>query len=273
MIKKAIFSFIVICLVLFGIQYFWLGKQKEKEKVTIAEPQADCAMQKQVHFDKYLETLYKETGLDTANLSYDVYRKAMIGYYNLERENKTNKPVLSIIDFCKLSTEKRLWIFDVKERKILYHSLVAHGKNTGENTALDFSNLENSNKSSLGFYVTQNTYQGKHGLSLVIDGMEKGWNDSAKERSIVIHGADYVSEDYVDIVGRCGRSHGCPAIPQAICSGVVCTISDRSVLFIYYPDEKYLSQSQYLKEEPALDAYALNTFFKCSKYTALALQR
>ncbi|RYD75940.1 MAG: murein L,D-transpeptidase catalytic domain family protein [Sphingobacteriales bacterium] len=269
MIKKALFSFIVLAVVIFAVKLMWFSGSRNN---SAGRQMADCETQKQEFFEKHLKEIYTQTGLDTAGLNYDVYRKGMIGFYNLENDTQVNKPVLSIVDFNKPSTDKRLYIFDVKERKLLFHSLVAHGRNTGENTAEDFSNLANSNKSSIGFYVTQNTYQGKHGLSLVINGMEKGWNDSAKARSIVVHGAEYVSDDYVENVGRCGRSQGCPAIPQAICSGVVCTISDRSVLFIYYPDQKYLSESIYLKEEPALETYAFNSFFRCTKYTELALR-
>ncbi|MGZ5242610.1 MAG: murein L,D-transpeptidase catalytic domain family protein [Bacteroidia bacterium] len=268
MLKKVLFSLVVIALVMFGVKYIWFNNSEQYTKNT-AE---DCEAQKISSFDKHLQDVYKQAKLDSAGLDFEIYKKGMIGFYNLERESQINKPILSIVDFQKPSTEERLWVFDVKARKLLYHSLVAHGRNTGENTAVDFSNLANSNKSSIGFYVTQNLYTGKHGLSLVIDGMEKGWNDSAKSRSIVIHGADYVSEDFVEDVGRLGRSQGCPAVPQAICNGLVCTICDRSVMFIYYPDEKYLSQSEYLKLEPAMDSYALNNYFRCTQYTAMVLR-
>lgn len=269
MLKKALFSIVVLALLTFGVKYFWHNKNTQ----TVQKPEIDCESQKLSSFDKHLRQVYKDTKLDSAGLEYEIYKKAMIGFYNLERENQINKPVLSVVDFRKPSTDERLWVIDVDKRKLLYNSLVAHGRNTGENKAEDFSNLANSNKSSIGFYVTQNLYQGKHGLSLVIDGMEKGWNDSAKSRSIVIHGADYVSEEFVEDIGRLGRSQGCPAVPQAICEGLVCTICDRSVLFIYYPDEKYLSESEYLKQEPAVDAYATNSFFRCTQYTAMALKR
>ncbi len=270
MLKKVLLLLIIMGFMAFGLNYV-LHKKPEQQTVTVVNK--NCEADKVSFFENHLKEVYTQTKLDSAQLDYNIYRKAMIGYYNLEDEDEINKPVLSVIDFQKPSTEKRLWIFDIKQRKLLYYSLVAHGRNTGQNTAEDFSNVANSNKSSLGFYVTQNIYQGKHGLSLVINGMEKGWNDSAKSRSIVVHGADYVSEDFVEDVGRLGRSQGCPAIPQAICNGVVCTICDRSVMFLYYPDEKYLSQSKYLEEKPVIDAYAENSFFLCTQYTALARLR
>jgi hypothetical protein len=272
MIKKALIAILVLGIVLFGVKYFWLKDSKKIATQVNKKPAPDCETQKADLFEKHLRQVYTETGLDTAGLNYDVYHKAMVGFYNIERKNKINKPVLSVVDFQKKSTEKRLWVFDIDERKLLFHDLVAHGKNTGENTAEDFSNLANSNKSSIGFYLTQNTYIGKHGLSLIINGLENGFNDNAKARSIVVHGANYVSEEYVENVGRCGRSQGCPAVSESICEGLVCTISDRSVMFIYYPDEKYLSESEYLKQQPANDIYASNNFFRCTKYTEVALR-
>ncbi len=198
--------------------------------------------------DTYTGAHLKESGLD-----YEVFRKAMIGYYNLKRNNvpmKVTKPVLSIIDFNKPSTEERLWIIDLKSKKLLYNTLVAHGKNSGQNYARKFSNIPQSEMSSLGFYVTGETYQGKHGLSLKINGIDQGFNTNAYNRAIVIHGADYVSESFVRAHGRLGRSQGCPALPVAKTTQIVKLIKDRSCLFINGPEPKY--NSDYLNLEPAL---------------------
>lgn len=198
--------------------------------------------------DTYTGAHLKDSGLD-----YEVFRKAMIGYYNLKRNNvpmKVTKPVLSIIDFNKASTEERLWIIDLKSKKLLYNTLVAHGKNSGANFANKFSNVPQSEMSSVGFYVTGQTYHGKHGLSLRINGIDEGFNDKAFSRAIVIHGADYVSKSFVERHGRLGRSQGCPALPVAKTSQIVQLIKDRSCLFINGPEPKY--NSEFLALEPAL---------------------
>ena len=198
--------------------------------------------------DTYTGAHLKDSGLD-----YEVFRKAMIGYYNLKRNNvpmKVNKPVLSIIDFNKPSTEERLWIIDLKSKKLLYNTLVAHGKNSGANYAKKFSNVPQSEMSSVGFYVTGQTYHGKHGLSLRINGIDEGFNDNAFNRAIVIHGAEYVSKSFVARHGRLGRSQGCPALPVGKTSQIVQLIKDRSCLFINGPEPRY--DSEYLDIEPAL---------------------
>lgn len=198
--------------------------------------------------DTYTGAHLKDSGLD-----YEVFRKAMIGYYNLKRNNvpmKVTKPVISIIDFNKASTEERLWIIDLKSKKLLYNTLVAHGKNSGDNFARKFSNTPQSEMSSVGFYVTGDTYIGKHGLSLKISGIDHGFNDNAYNRAIVIHGADYVSQNFVNQHGRLGRSQGCPALPIAKTSQIIQLIKERSCLFINGPEPRY--ESPYLDLEPAL---------------------
>ena len=204
-------------------------------------------------FELKMSDTYTGAHLQDSGLDYEVFRKAMIGYYNLKRNNvpmKVTKPVLSIIDFNKASTEERLWIIDLKSKKLLYNTLVAHGKNSGANYANKFSNIPQSEMSSVGFYVTGQTYQGKHGLSLKINGIDEGFNTNALNRAIVIHGADYVSKSFVNQHGRLGRSQGCPALPVAKTSEIVQLIKDRSCLFINGPEPKY--KSNYLQLEPAL---------------------
>jgi len=174
--------------------------------------------------------------------SRDLFELALNGYTQLS-DKKLSKSIITIIDFSKASTEKRLWSIDLNEKKVLFNTWVAHGQNSGNLYAESFSNKNGSHQSSLGFYTTGQTYQGKHGLSLKLHGLEKNINDQAEARAIVMHGADYVSEAFIKRVGRLGRSHGCPAIPMELHKEIISTISGGSLLFIYYPDEQYLSSS------------------------------
>lgn len=166
---------------------------------------------------------------------------ALEGYEKLEDELK--KPVLTVIDFTLPSTEKRMWIIDVEKQEILLNTVVSHGRNSGMLMAEKFSNQPESNQSSLGFYKTAETYQGKHGYSLRLDGLEKGINDQARNRAIVIHGADYAREEVAKMSGRLGRSLGCPAVPTELSKDVIDLIKDGSLLFIYGQDQNYLNNS------------------------------
>lgn len=148
------------------------------------------------------------------------FRQAVAGYNLIKQKSKS---ILTLIDFTKSSTEKRLFVFDMEQKKMLYSSVVSHGKNSGENYATSFSNEVGSYKSSLGFYLTGNTYQGRNGYSLLLDGLEKGINDRARERAIVVHGAAYANPS-VCKSGRLGRSFGCPALPQALTKPIINTI-------------------------------------------------
>lgn len=173
--------------------------------------------------------------------NYEVFKKALTGYYNLDLNNSLDKgkQVISIADFSLSANEKRLWIIDLKNKKTLFNTYVAHGRNTGNVFAKTFSNTVNSNMSSMGFYVTAETYYGKHGLSLRLDGQEKGINDNARRRAIVLHGADYVSEGFIKRVGRLGRSFGCPSVPMELHKDIINTIAGKTCLFIHYPDAEY----------------------------------
>jgi hypothetical protein len=170
-------------------------------------------------------------------LSYEVFNLAIKGY-NLTDSLK-NKDIISIIDFSLPSTEKRFYVVDLKNRKLLYKCFVAHGKNTGENIAENFSNENGSLKSSLGFFVTAETYTGDNGYSMKLDGLEPGINDNARTREIVIHGADYVSQEFIDKEGRLGRSWGCPALPVELAKEIIDKISDGTLLFIYAKEYIY----------------------------------
>ena len=177
----------------------------------------------------------------------EVLSHAVKGYVRLKDEGKikNNRP-LTVIDFTRPSSEKRMWIIDVEEGMILHHGYVSHGRNSGELMAQRFSNTSSSYMSSLGFYLTGEVYQGKHGYSLRLDGLEKGFNDKARERAIVIHGADYATEQVVKSSGRLGRSLGCPALPHAEARQVIDLIKDQSCLFIYGNDQEYLRKSSFL---------------------------
>lgn len=169
------------------------------------------------------------------------------GYLKLKEEGKISpgKP-LTVIDFSLPSTAKRIWIIDMEDGLILHHGFVSHGRNSGELMAQKFSNVNSSYMSSLGFYLTGETYQGKHGYSLRLDGLEKGFNDNARERAIVIHGADYARENFIKQTGRLGRSLGCPALPDEIANEVIDMIKEQSLLFIYGKDKEYLGKSEFL---------------------------
>jgi len=162
--------------------------------------------------------------------------------------------LLTVIDYSLPSTRRRLWVLDLKRGEVLFHELVAHGQGTGGNRARVFSNVSGSHQSSVGSMVTAETYYGKHGLSLRLDGVEPGYNDLARERTIVIHGADYVSEDFIRRVGRLGRSWGCPALPEDVSGDVIDTIAGGSLVFSYYPEQDWLESSPLLHCDDSSDA-------------------
>ena len=178
------------------------------------------------------------SNLDANNLTLpnlDSFSLALAGFYDLKDKGLFSKDILTLVDFSLSSNVKRLWVIDLATNTILYNSLVAHGRNTGEEFATSFSNNDSSFKSSLGFYATGEIYNGKHGPSLRLDGLEKGINDHARARGVVVHGADYVSENFIKGNKRLGRSQGCPALPVALTQEIISVIKDKSCLFIYHP--------------------------------------
>lgn len=172
-----------------------------------------------------------------------VLKNAFHGFFLISDESRQSN-IFSIIDYSKPSSEKRLWIFDLSNGKLLHYTYVAHGKNSGELYAQQFSNVPDSKQSSLGFFRTGSTYNGKHGLSLKLHGLEPGVNDMAEQRAIVIHGAEYVSETYARSFGRLGRSHGCPAISTNEHKQIIENISGGTYLFIYHPSKDYFEKSK-----------------------------
>ena len=202
--------------------------------------------------ESYISGVYRQIDFGKYNhLQYDAFDKAYHGYLNLKNAGKLNadKAIISVCDFSLPSTEKRLWIIDLRNKKVLYNTYVAHGQGSGADYARYFSNKANSHESALGFYVTEDTYQGKHGTSLRLEGMDKGFNDAAYDRGIVVHGADYVSDQFIKSTNRLGRSWGCPAVPSKLSLPIINTIKDRTCLFIYYPETKYLETGYWLNKQ------------------------
>ena len=190
------------------------------------------------------QRLYSEIKLDSI-VNYNAFEQAIAGYNKISTRRKN---IITIIDFSKPSTEERLYVIDIKKKELLFSSYVSHGKKSGENYATSFSNVKGSNQSSLGFYVTESTYQGRNGYSLLLDGLEKGINDKARERAIVIHGADYANPDVIASSGRLGRSQGCPALPRELTKPIIDTIKDGSLLYIYADRDDYLFKSSLLSD-------------------------
>ncbi|MEP6674618.1 MAG: murein L,D-transpeptidase catalytic domain family protein [Ferruginibacter sp.] len=185
--------------------------------------------------------------LAATGLSKDAFELAFKGFEHMKEKGILLKEnILTIIDFSKSSSQERLFIIDMLTGKLLLKSLVAHGHNSGNEYATKFSNANESHESSLGFYVTLNTYNGEHGYSLKLKGCEKGINDAAYDRAIVIHGADYVSENFIKSKGYIGRSFGCPAVPESLHRKIVDLLKDGSCLFIFHPTPTYLTRSEIL---------------------------
>ena len=196
------------------------------------------------HVD-HTKLLYRKLKLENV-LKYEAFEQAMQGYRTLPLKHDH---ILTVIDFTLPSTEKRMVVLDMKNEKILYHTIVSHGRNSGDKFARSFSNRHGSFQSSLGFYETENTYQGGNGYSLVLNGLEKGINDQAKARAVVIHGADYCSEAFIKSTGRLGRSYGCPALPRAVNRPIINTIKNGTLLYIYADNPEYMASTKIVHDK------------------------
>lgn len=202
--------------------------------------------------ESYIADLYNEIDFGKGDkLNAEVFDKAMRGYLNLKAANKltSNKQILSVADFTKSSTENRLWIIDLKAKKVVYNTYVAHGQGSGMDLPTVFSNEDGTHASSLGFYVTADVYVGKHGNSLRLDGQDNGFNNAALARGIVVHAADYVSKANISGQGRLGRSWGCPAVSPELAQPIINTIKGGTCLFIYYPSKTYLKTAYWLNKK------------------------
>ncbi len=192
--------------------------------------------QEKISFNDSISVSFQEKLSDSCGIPLPAINIALNGFADFKSQNLLkNDSLLTIIDFSVSSTEKRFFILDLKNQKIIKQTLVAHGKNSGLDIADSFSNKKHSRKSSLGFYVTGETYEGKHGFSLRLDGLSNDLNDNARKRAIVIHGASYVNQDFIRENGRIGRSFGCPALSYDEAGEIIDLIKEGSCLFIYHP--------------------------------------
>lgn len=202
--------------------------------------------------ESYITDVYSQINFgQNEPLDKTVFHNAMIGYLNLRNAGKlnTSKSLLTICDFTKSSNDYRFWIIDLNQKKVLFHTYVAHGQGSGDEFARAFSNRQDSHQSSLGFYVTGDTYDGEHGLSLRLHGMDNGFNSAAYDRGIVVHGADYVNSNFIAGNQRLGRSWGCPAVPAGLSTAIINTIKEGTCLFVYYPQKNYLKSAYWLNRK------------------------
>lgn len=203
------------------------------------------AENKVLSFEEKTTELYHQIEAGQYSLpNLESFIKAFEGYSALENQGKVKNNILTIVDFSFSSTKERMWVIDMTNKKIVLQTLVSHGMNSGKEFAKSFSNQNESFKSSLGFFITGETYTGKHGISLKLDGQEYGLNDNARERAVVVHGADYVSKKLASRQGYIGRSQGCPAVAPEVAPTLINTIKNKSVLFIYHPTRMYVNKSR-----------------------------
>lgn len=195
--------------------------------------------------DPDYDQLWKDCKLENI-ISKDIFNIALTGYHQIDKLK--NKKIITIIDYTKASTEERFFVINLDRKELIFRSFVAHGKNSGENFAKNFSNQSRSLESCLGFFLTAETYYGKHGYSLRLDGIENEINDNARKRSIVIHGANYVYQEFIDKYGRLGRSWGCPALPVDLSKQIIDSIANGSCLFAYSDNKEYFKKSEFIKK-------------------------
>jgi hypothetical protein len=244
-VLKSIFGGLFFLLLVVAPVITGSGKSSAHNLSTIT-PAISIATAKTVTENKAL-VIYDAMHLNRYGLSKNAFEYAWKGYQRLLGKKILNRSsVLSICDFSQSSRRKRLFVIDLEQQKVLVNTYVAHGRNSGSEYARSFSNSAESHKSSLGFYITKNTYYGDHGLALKIEGLEKGFNDQANARNIVVHGSQYVGSDYLKNNRFNGRSYGCPAVPAAQTTKVINNIKNGSCLFIYFPTKTYLAKSKIL---------------------------
>lgn len=194
-----------------------------------------------------MRSVYDSLHLGISGLSQQAFEYAKKGFDKLVEQGKlVNDSIIAIADFSQPSSKKRLYVLDLKNYKVIFNTLVAHGKNSGLDMAYSFSNSHRSLQSSPGFYITQDTYNGSNGYSLRLEGLDRGINDNAHERAIVMHGADYVSQSFINAKGFIGRSWGCPAVPEKEAASIINTLKGGSCLFIYTPNNRYPERSTVL---------------------------
>jgi hypothetical protein len=233
-------AFMVVCS---GIFISWSPVSTSKPNSVTKTSTKTVSAAKEM-FSQYVADIYDVAQLQQTGLDPDVFQKAIIGYLNLKLANKlsANSNVITVVDFNRSSREKRMWIVDLLNKTLLLHTWVSHGQGSGNDMATAFSDTEHSHQSSLGFYVTDDVYYGKHGRSLRLDGMDAGFNSHARQRAVVIHAANYVCQNTINQLGRLGRSHGCPAVSPEVSEKVINTIKGKNMLFIAGNDNRYTSK-------------------------------
>lgn len=225
-----------VILLLLGLVYLPVTSSFNSASEIIVEKSANAQIE--------VTERWQTAKLEETDITFKAFSTALKGYQNLKAEfGDAVSNRLVIVDFSLPSDRERMIVYDVEYNALAYSSLVAHGRNSGEHNATKFSNIVSSYQSSLGFYRTAETYHGKHGYSLRLDGLENGFNHKARERAIVIHGADYATRDFIDKHGRLGRSFGCPSLPPEVSADIIDYIKDGSILFIYADQSNYLEQS------------------------------
>lgn len=236
----------VLAIIIFSFAFTSANVSKNNTVNELPAPLPETSTE--LSIEEEIEQLYDVFSANNTTVpNQESFKNGMIGYYKLLDQGLVKNQTLTIIDFSLSSTKKRMWVLDMANQKVLINSVVSHGKNTGNEFATKFSNTVNSLQSSLGFYVTGETYMGGNGYSLFIDGMEDKYNSRARERYVVIHGAAYANEEVAQNTGRLGRSYGCPAVPTALTNEFIDTIKGKSVLYIHSADEDYLQNSEMIK--------------------------
>lgn len=244
--KSHLFTTLSVCLATAFISLSFINPSAKKAAAASVYTITDSLVTPAAEVTSLSETLYTKLNLENLNLSREALDYAIKGYEKLTASGAVNNNrYLTVIDFSQSGRQKRFYLIDMQKQKLVMNTFVSHGKNTGLDMAKDFSNTINSEKSSLGFYITDATYTGKHGLSLRLRGQEEGFNSNAMARGIVVHGADYVNAGRVNSAFM-GRSQGCPALPQAEYATAINYIKDGSVMFIYHPMQTYVEQSTIL---------------------------
>jgi hypothetical protein len=197
-----------------------------------------------------IDVAAKDIAAKTSNLKPKVIKLAIEAFYRAKRAGVTvKKPILTVIDYTLASTQKRLWVVDIDNKQVLYNSMCAHGKHSGENYTTSFSNKMGSLKTSIGLFLTKETYFGRDGYSLRLEGLEKGFNDNVKDRLIVFHGAAYVNQKFAAVAGRIGRSWGCPAVEKSLAKPIINTIKHGTLIFSFYNHPQWLKESKFINNE------------------------
>lgn len=255
--KKNFGELLCVLLVLSITIISWKSEKTRKLVFKTTNPSVNISAK--AFLDTYVDNVYEAAHLQESGLTLNVFEKAVTGFLNLKIADKLpqNSTILTVIDFAKSSCQKRMWIINMATRELVLNTLVAHGSGSGDDIPTYFSDSNDSHASSLGFYITDDVYIGKHGRSLRLDGMDDGFNASARMRSIVLHAAKYVSERTIDKKGRLGHSFGCPAVSPRVVKEVIETIKNKNVLFINGNDDLY--SSKYLDEDLAANFLTGNT--------------